>query len=119
MNVTDGEISIGENVFLNDFVCINSQASISIQANTIIGQGVKMYDHDHDYKSNDIQNKFITAPVSIGRNTWLGSDVILLKGANVGNNCVIGAGSLVNEDIPDNTLFYNETKNVMRQIVYR
>lgn len=47
--------------------------------------------------------------VNIGNNCWIGSNVIILKGADIGDNCVIGAGAIISGKIPDNTLV--RTKN--------
>ncbi len=47
--------------------------------------------------------KNIASPVKIGNNVWIGSHVIILPGVTIGNNCVIGAGSVVNKSIPDNS----------------
>ena len=43
-------------------------------------------------------------PIKIGNNVWIGGNVILLGGISIGNNCVIGAGSLITKNIPDNCI---------------
>jgi len=50
----------------------------------------------------DEKYKLINLPVNIGNNVWIGGNVIIIGGISIGNNCVIGAGSLVNINIPDN-----------------
>lgn len=103
-----GLLKIGDDVFINDSTKINAKEKINIGNNVIIGQNVLIYDHDHDYKSNNIKYTFISAPIFIGDNTWIGSGVIILKGVKIGRNCVIAAGSVVFKDVPDNMLYYNE-----------
>ena len=109
LNISNGgTIRLGKNVFINDNVSINSQEKIYIGDNVIIGQGVMMFDHDHDYKSFNFRSEFKKAPITIGTGCWIGAGAIILKGSNIGNNCVIAAGTIVNRDIPDNTMFINK-----------
>lgn len=55
-------------------------------------------------------------PVHIGRNCWLGAGVIVLPGVTIGDNTVIGAGSVVTKDIPANVVAYGNPCKVMREI---
>ena len=54
--------------------------------------------------------------VHIGENTWIGTGVIILPGVNIGKNCVIGAGSVVTNDIPKNTVAYGNPCRVVREV---
>ena len=55
-------------------------------------------------------------PVRIGNDVWLGSNVVVLPGVTIGSNVVIGAGSVVTHDIPDNSLAYGVPCRVVREI---
>lgn len=55
-----------------------------------------------------------TAPVVIGDHVWIGGGVIILPGVTIGNNVVIGAGSVVTKDIPDNVIAYGNPCKVVR-----
>ncbi len=55
-------------------------------------------------------------PVHIGKNCWLGANVIVLSGVTIGDNSVIGAGSVVNKDIPSNVVAVGNPCKVLRQI---
>ena len=106
-------LSIGNNCFLNDGCSINCQKNIKIENNVMFGQNVLLFDHDHDYKKN-IKN-FIRSSITIGDNVWIGANCIILKGVKIGNNVVIAANTTVKEDIPDNTLYYqNKTYNAKK-----
>lgn len=112
------QCQIGSNVFINDNSAINSRKSIIIGDNTNIGQNVLIYDHDHDYKNLDLmRNHFILGKVEIGNNVWLGSNVVILRDTFIGDNCVIGAGTVVKGTIPADTLYKNkrvvETKSLL------
>jgi acetyltransferase-like isoleucine patch superfamily enzyme len=102
-------LNIGENVFFNNYCSINCLEVISIGENTMFGEGVKIYDHNHLY--NYVENKltvekdqFKTAPVIIGKNCWIGSNVTILKGVIIGDNVIIGANNLIYKSVPDNSI---------------
>lgn len=56
------------------------------------------------------------APISVGNNCWLASNVTVCAGVKIGNNCVIGAGAVVTHDIPDNSLAVGVPAKVIRKI---
>ncbi|HEX7757448.1 MAG TPA: DapH/DapD/GlmU-related protein, partial [Niabella sp.] len=55
-------------------------------------------------------------PVTIGNNVWVGGNATILPGVTIGDNCVIGAGSVVTKDIPANSLAVGNPARVIRQI---
>ena len=55
-------------------------------------------------------------PITIGKNVWIGAGVIVLPGVNIGDNSVIGAGSVVTKDIPENVVAYGNPCRVIRTI---
>lgn len=110
-----GKIEIGENCFFNDGCSINCQESIKIGNNVICGQNVMLFDHDHDYKKD--MNKFVTKPIIIGNNVWIGANCIILKGVTIGDNVVIAAGSIVKENIESKTLFYQKRESINKERV--
>lgn len=108
----NAELYIGNNVFMNNFCSVNCLESITIEENTLFGENVKLYDHNHDYQRNNKtlkveHSKFKTAPIKIGRNCWLGSNVTVLKGVTIGDNCIIGAGCTIAKDVPANSTVIN------------
>lgn len=103
------ELVIGDGVFFNNHCSINCIEKISIGENTQFGEGVKLYDHNHlfAYKNNALtieKDKFKTAPITIGKNCWIGSNVTILKGVSIGDNVIIGANNLVYKSVPPNTV---------------
>jgi acetyltransferase-like isoleucine patch superfamily enzyme len=101
-------LSIGEEVFFNNNCSINCLDKIEIGSGTIFGEGVKLYDHNHKYTTNPIisisKDQFNTAPILIGKNCWIGSNVTILKGVTIGDNVIIGANCLIYESIPSNSI---------------
>lgn len=101
-----GEIIIGNDVFFNNNVSLNSLERIEIGDNVLIGEDVKIYDHDHKFGGAPFEIKkheFNTESVLIGNNVWIGTGTIILKGTVIGNNVVIGAGCIISGTIPDNS----------------
>ena len=58
----------------------------------------------------------IAKPIVIGDNTWLGANATVLPGITIGKNCVIGAGTLITTDIPDNSLVLGTPGRVVRKL---
>ncbi|MGZ0444451.1 DapH/DapD/GlmU-related protein [Citrobacter freundii] len=83
---------------------------IEVKENTIFGEGVKVYDHDHVINNyfRVSKNEFITSPIIIGSNCWIGSNVVILKGVNIVDNVIIGANSLVNKSISVSGIYVNK-----------
>jgi len=106
---SNSKIEIENNVFINNNCSINCLSSIFIGENTLLGENVKIYDHNHKYEAHKIFHKdFTTSPISIGKNCWLGSNVTILKGVKIGNNVIIGAGCIIYKNVPDNSIIINK-----------
>ena len=98
-----GRVRIGGGAFFNAGCSLNAMEEISIGENTLFGEGVKVYDHNHCVQSNGevSHNEFATAPISIGRNCWIGSNVVILKGVNICDGVTVGAGAVISRSIPE------------------
>lgn len=106
-------IKIGNSFFANKGLSINALGNIQIGNNTIFGEDIKIYDHNHGFKENDknIQDQpYSIGNVSIGNNCWIGSNSVILKDVSIGNNCIIGANCVVYKSIPDNTVINSSTR---------
>lgn len=97
INIRDNAVvEIGDDVFLNSGCIITAREKVVIGDSTIFGPNVVIYDNDHMICDGTIvDNKFVTEPVVIGSNVWIGAGTIILKGSSIGDNCVIAAGSIV------------------------
>lgn len=103
----EGKVSIGDNCFFNNDCTIGANKFVKIGEGTIFGENVKIYDHNHkfaDLKRSIKEQGFSNGTVSIGRHCWIGSNVCVLKNADIGDNCVIGAGCVISGKIEDNTI---------------
>ncbi|EEK77694.1 Galacturonic acid acetylase (Galacturonic acid acetyl transferase) [Bacillus cereus R309803] len=107
----NGVLSIEEKVFINDNCNINCVNKVSIGKNTKIAPNVCINDHDHNYK-NPAEYHLVVGEVIIGKNVWIGSNVVILRDTVIGDNVVVAAGSVVKGNVPSNTLFVNKRENV-------
>ena len=90
---------------------------ITIDDNTIMGPGVCIYDHDHVFDSeNGVQrNQYVTAPILIGKNCWIGADVVILRGSIIGDNCLIAAGSVVKGEVPNGSVIIQKREMIVKR----
>lgn len=99
-------MEIGDNVFLNSGCILTAREKISIGEGTIFGPGVMVFDNDHAIRDGYVcDNEFVTAPVTIGKNVWVGAGALILKGAVLEDGCVVAAGSVVKGRVRSGTVF--------------
>lgn len=103
-----GQILIKENVGISNSSFVSS-SSIIIGENSIVGGGCKIWDTDfHSIYYSDRackpEKNINTKPIIIGKNCFIGSSSIILKGVHIGDNAVVAAGSIVTKDVATNTI---------------
>ena len=104
-----GEVKIGRGTFLNNDCSINSNQSIVIGENTLFGEGVKIYDHNHRVVDGVVSHsEFDSAPVHVGRDCWIGSNVVILPGVTICDRTIIGAGSVIAKSITEPGTYVTE-----------
>jgi acetyltransferase-like isoleucine patch superfamily enzyme len=106
----EGQLILGDNVFINDNCNLNCVNKISIGSGTKIAPNVCINDHDHNYKDKS-GDHLLRGEVIIGSNVWVGSNVVILRDTFIGDNAVIAAGSVVKGTVPADTLFLNKREN--------
>lgn len=103
----NAHLKIGEKCFFNNNCSINCMGKVSIGANCLFGENVKVYDHNHKFSNVNelISNQGLKIKdVNIGNDVWIGSNTLILAGSRIGNHCVISAGCVINGVIPDNVI---------------
>jgi len=98
---TDGRVVIGDRAAINSFCRFFGHGGIEIGEDTQIGPGTLITTTTHDF-SRELEASF--EKVVIGRRVWIGANVTILPGVEIGDACVIGAGSVVNRSIPAGSL---------------
>lgn len=98
-------IEIGENFYSNYNLIILDCAKVTIGDNVLIGPNVGIYTAGHPLHY-EIRNQAYdyAFPISIGDNVWIGGNVVINPGVTIGENSVIGSGSVVTKDIPSNVI---------------
>jgi acetyltransferase-like isoleucine patch superfamily enzyme len=100
-------LSIGDRVGIRPYCMISASESIVIEDDVIIGAFSSVIDSDHTFaegRPNVMHNPVNAAPIRIGRGTWLAERVAVLRGTSIGRCCIVGANSVVREDLPDYTI---------------
>ena len=115
-HVSSGKLILHDGVFINNSCSFNCMERIEVGNGTMMGEGVRFYDHDHVYTAEKIEKwQWTTAPIRVGRDCWIGSNVTILKGVTIGDNTIIGAGCLIRNDIPANSVVYNDGNLVVKE----
>lgn len=112
-------ISIGTNSGLGEGSYLVAMASICIGHDVMVGPQVMMLTGGHAYDDSCrrlIDQKVMTAPISIGSDVWIGARVIILPGVTIGDRVVIGAGSVVTKDLPSGSLCAGVPCKVIKRI---
>lgn len=108
-------LRIGRNVFINYNVTMLDGAVITIGDNVLIGPNCQLYTPQHPFDHVLRRKSVETAyPITIGEDTWLGGGVIICPGVTIGKRCIIGAGSVVTHDIPDDCVAAGNPARMIR-----
>jgi len=97
-------ISLGHHFYSNHHLTILDTCEVSIGDYVFIGPHVMISTATHPIDALERQTLESGAPIRIGDNVWIGGNVSILPGVTIGENCVIGAGSVVNKDIPPHSV---------------
>jgi maltose O-acetyltransferase len=98
------EISLGDHVTINPGCIVVGKGGLAIGSHAMIGAGTKIVTTAHQTTRTDIPMRLqglTTAPITIEEDVWFGFDAIVLPGAVIRKGCVIGAGSVVTDEIPE------------------
>lgn len=107
ITIEGGQVEIGKDCFFNNYCSINSLKKVTIGEGTIFGSNCHVYDHNHRFSDVETSIKaqgYTLGETHIGKHCWFGTNVVVLKGVTIGDNCVIGAGVVVSEDIPEGSV---------------
>ena len=117
-----GRISIGGGSLLNLNVMVAAVESVSIGEHCMLANGCLITDANHRFDDPDRpvpwQGFTSKGPVVIEDNVWLGANVVVTSGARIGRRSVIGANSVVTEDIPAFSIAAGAPAKVLRSVTY-
>lgn len=117
-------ISIGANVVLRPgcmlFADLDDGGEIVIEDDALIGPNVQFFVTCHDFRAKDIpvlhQGYLPPQPIKVSRGSWIGANVVVLRGVTIGENAVVGAGSVVTRDVPPRTVVAGVPAKVIRHL---
>ena len=110
-------IEIGENFYSNHNLVILDPAKVTFGDNVFIGPNCAFYTPEHPLDA-ETRNKGLeyAKPIKVGNNVWFGGNVVVLSGVTIGDNCVIGAGSVVTKNIPDYSIAVGIPAKVIKKL---
>jgi acetyltransferase-like isoleucine patch superfamily enzyme len=109
-----GYITIHDRAALNSFSKLFGHGGIEIGEEAQIGPGTVITTTDHDYFDENLATEF--KKVTIGRRVWVGANVTILPGVTIGEYSVIGAGAVVNKDIPPRSVAVGVPAKVIKTL---
>ncbi|CAM3718041.1 sugar O-acetyltransferase [Parendozoicomonas haliclonae] len=109
-------ITLGSNFYANHNLTIVDVCPVTFGDNILIGPHVMISAGGHPVDPVERMSVEFGKPVSIGNNVWIGGNVSILPGVEIGDNCVIGAGSVVNKSIPANSVAVGNPCRVIKTV---
>ena len=112
------QIRVGKRFFANFCLTILDEAPVTFGDDCFVGPNVSIYTACHSTNPVERNTRQEWAkPVTIGNNVWIGGSVTILAGVTIGDNCTIGAGSVVTRDIPANSVAVGNPARVVKQVM--
>lgn len=110
-------IEVGENFYANHNLIILDANKVKFGDNVFIAPNCGFYTAGHPLDA-ERRNKGLeyAKPIEIGNNVWIGGNVVVLPGVKIGDNAVIGAGSVINKDIPANVVAVGNPCKAIKEI---
>lgn len=108
-------VTVGKNVFINACCHFQDHGGVSLGDGCQIGHNVVFATLNHGLAPEDRQTTY-PAPITLGKNVWVGSNSTILQGVTIGDNAVIAAGAVVTKDVPENTIVGGVPARIIRKI---
>lgn len=110
-------ITIGDDVYINFGCVILDCGQVTIGQGTLIGPNVGLFSGNHAADADErVRGALIPKPIAIGSRVWLCGNVSVVPGVTVGDDTIIGAGSVVTHDIPSGVVAAGNPCRVLRRI---
>jgi maltose O-acetyltransferase len=109
-------IFLGQRVFFNFNCVVLDVCAVRIGDFTLFGPAVQIYTATHPLEAELRRTREFAKPVTIGSDVWVGGAAVILPGVTIGSRSVIGAGSVVTRDIPDEVFAAGNPCRVIRAL---
>ena len=111
-----GHIIIGDYFCAQNDLYISSLSKVSIGNNVLVGSYVTIIDNNHVFIPGHLENDCNTSkPITIGNHVWIAEKSCILEGVTIGDDCIIGAGSVVTRDIPSKCIAVGNPARVIKK----
>ena len=112
-----GHVTVGEDFYCNRDCVFLDSGEITFGNNVFIGPKCGFYSVNHPIDA-ETRNKYVESakPIKVGNSVWFGGGVTVLPGVTIGDNVVIGAGSVVVKDIPSNSVAVGNPAKVIKKL---
>ncbi|CDE60606.1 uncharacterized protein BN657_02244 [Fusobacterium sp. CAG:439] len=107
------KVKIGNNVVVMNGSLMMASGGITIEDNTMLAANVQLISNNHDLDERTI---ITCLPIHIKKNCWIGAGTTILRGVTIGENSVVGAGSVVTKDVPDNVIVAGNPAKIIKNI---
>ena len=108
-------IRLGKRIFINSGCKFQDQGGVAIGDDCLIGHNTVLATLNHDLEPSRRADMH-PAPITIGRNVWIGSNATVLPGVTIGDNAVVAAASVVTKDVPENAIVVGSPVRVVRSL---
>ena len=116
-NFGGGHVHFGNNIYANFNLTLVDDTHIYVGDYTMFGPNVTVATAGHPILPELREKGYqYNAPVHIGRNCWIGAGAVILPGVTLGDNVVVGAGSIVTKDLPSNVVAVGNPCKVLREV---
>ncbi len=116
-NFGGGHVHFGKNIYANFNLTLVDDTHIYVGDNTMFGPNVTVATAGHPVLPELREQAYqYNAPVHIGKNCWIGAGAIILPGITLGDNVVVGAGSVVTKDLPSNVIAVGNPCKILREV---
>jgi acetyltransferase-like isoleucine patch superfamily enzyme len=96
-----GDVTVGRNTFIGPFTVLDGSGGLAIGDNCSIAAGVQIYTHNTvEWAVSGGEAAYVRAPTRIGNNCYIGPNAVISMGVTIGDGSIVGANSLVLEDVP-------------------
>ena len=108
-------IFLGEKVFFNFNCVVLDVCRVDIGSFTLFGPGVQIYTATHPMNAELRRKVELGKPIKIGSDVWVGGGALIMPGVTIGDRVVIGAGSVVTKDVPDDMIAAGNPCRIIRK----